>query len=98
MIQSIVAHFVQAIRYKLWWLLPTAVLAASGETLGWSARYWSSLNDGILQTPYTIQYVCCLHCRLYALPNRVFPETLEYCQRSLRQRHCLRRISSLSDD
>ena len=62
---TLVAHLVEAIYFKLWWLLPTAVLAGLGEILGWSARYWSSLNDGILQTPFLIQYVpLSLHCRL----------------------------------
>ncbi|EJD50224.1 RTA1-domain-containing protein [Auricularia subglabra TFB-10046 SS5] len=37
-------HLGQAIRYKLWWLLATAVLCGVGETIGWSARLWSSLD------------------------------------------------------
>lgn len=50
-------HVVEVWYFKLWWLLPTVVLAGLGEVLGWSARYWSSLNDGILSTPFLIQYV-----------------------------------------
>lgn len=54
---SPVVHTVEALYFRLWWLLPTAVLAGLGEILGWSARYWSSLNDGILDTPFLMQYV-----------------------------------------
>ncbi|KLO10602.1 RTA1 like protein [Schizopora paradoxa] len=49
------AHFVEAVYFKLWWLLPTAVLAGLGEILGWSGRYWSSFNGGVLSTPFMIQ-------------------------------------------
>ncbi|KLO17014.1 RTA1 like protein [Schizopora paradoxa] len=48
-------HFVEAVYFKLWWLLPTAVLAGIGEIIGWSGRYWSSFNGGVLQTPFLIQ-------------------------------------------
>ena len=41
----------------MWWLLPTVVLAGLGELVGWSGRYWSSLNDGTLDKPYIMQYV-----------------------------------------
>ncbi|KAI0692283.1 RTA1 like protein-domain-containing protein [Cytidiella melzeri] len=40
----IALHLGQAIRFRIWWLLPTAVLAGIGETIGWVARYWSSRN------------------------------------------------------
>jgi len=48
-------HFVEAIYFKMWWLIPTAVLAGIGEIIGWSARYWSSFDDGTLSTPFLIQ-------------------------------------------
>jgi hypothetical protein len=34
-----VIHFYQAIRFRLWWLFPTAVACSLTEVLGWSARY-----------------------------------------------------------
>jgi hypothetical protein len=37
-------HLGQAIRSRLWWLLPTIVIAGLGETAGWSGRLWSSIN------------------------------------------------------
>ncbi len=52
-----VIHFVEAIYFKMWWLIPTAVLAGIGEIIGWSARYWSSFDDGTLSTPFLIQSV-----------------------------------------
>ncbi|RDX55812.1 RTA1-domain-containing protein, partial [Lentinus brumalis] len=54
---SMVLHLLQAVRYRAWWLLPTAVLAALGETLGWSGRLWSSYSP-LNQTPFFIQIVC----------------------------------------
>ncbi|KAI0724598.1 RTA1 like protein-domain-containing protein [Cerioporus squamosus] len=54
---SMVLHLLQAVRYRAWWLLPTAVLAAFGETLGWSGRLWSSYSP-LNQTPFFIQIVC----------------------------------------
>ncbi|KZT28250.1 RTA1 like protein [Neolentinus lepideus HHB14362 ss-1] len=49
-----VIHLGQAIAYKEWWLLPSAVLACIAEVLGWSARLWSSKNPYLLE-PYLIQ-------------------------------------------
>ena len=37
-------HLIEAVWSRMWWLLPTAVLAGCGETIGWSGRLWSSLN------------------------------------------------------
>ncbi|KAI0092753.1 RTA1-like protein [Irpex rosettiformis] len=34
----------QAIWFKLWFLIPTAVLAGIGETIGWAGRFWSTQN------------------------------------------------------
>jgi len=52
-----VIHLGQAIRFRMRWLLPTAVLAGIAEVLGWSARLWSSQNPP-LSTPFTIQISC----------------------------------------
>ncbi|RPD82508.1 RTA1 like protein [Lentinus tigrinus ALCF2SS1-7] len=52
-----VLHLGQALKYRAWWLLPTAVLATLGETLGWSGRLWSSYAP-LNQTPFFIQIVC----------------------------------------
>ncbi|KAJ7464157.1 RTA1 like protein-domain-containing protein [Mycena latifolia] len=41
---STVVHVGQAVRYRLWWLFPSVVLAGCMEVLGWSGRLWSSLN------------------------------------------------------
>ncbi|KAI0692285.1 RTA1 like protein-domain-containing protein [Cytidiella melzeri] len=41
---STALHLSQAIWFKIWWLIPTAVLAGIGETIGWVGRYWSSRN------------------------------------------------------
>ncbi|KAI0756944.1 RTA1-like protein [Daedaleopsis nitida] len=54
---STILHLVQAIRYRAWWLIPTAVLAAFGEVIGWSGRLWSSY-DHLNNTPFLIQIVC----------------------------------------
>ncbi|KLO08421.1 RTA1-domain-containing protein [Schizopora paradoxa] len=50
-------HTVQTFYFRMWWLLPTVVLAGLGELVGWSGRYWSSLNDGTLDKPYIMQVV-----------------------------------------
>src|SRR6266403_3465414 len=39
-----VVHIVQAIRFRLWWLFPTAIFCGILETTGWSARLWMSRN------------------------------------------------------
>ncbi|KAI0354291.1 RTA1-domain-containing protein [Trametes cingulata] len=51
---STVLHLGQAIRSRLWWLLPTACLAGVGEIIGWVARLESS-HDPTLINPYLIQ-------------------------------------------
>lgn len=48
-------HLGQAIRFKLWWLLMTAVIAGIAEIMGWGARLWSSKNPTNI-TPYLMQY------------------------------------------
>jgi hypothetical protein len=51
-----VIHVVQAIRFRQWWLFPTAVLCGLLEVLGWSARLWSSKSPFLLE-PFYIQCV-----------------------------------------
>ncbi|KAF8161965.1 RTA1 like protein-domain-containing protein [Mycena galopus ATCC 62051] len=51
---STTLHIGQATYFRAWWLFPTAVACGIGETLGWSARLWSSLNP-IASTPYLMQ-------------------------------------------
>ncbi len=52
----LVLHLVQAIRTRTWWLLPTVVLAGSGELIGWGARTWSHYAP-LNHDPYVAQYV-----------------------------------------
>ncbi|KAJ6493452.1 RTA1 like protein-domain-containing protein [Mycena sanguinolenta] len=49
-------HLMQATRYRLWWLFPTVILCGLLETLGWSARLWSSLNV-MAPHPFEIQLI-----------------------------------------
>ncbi|KAJ7446599.1 RTA1-like protein [Mycena latifolia] len=56
---STILHFGQAIRYRLWWLFPSVVLAGGLEVLGWSGRLWSSLNM-TLATGFEIQIIATL--------------------------------------
>ncbi|KZV75157.1 RTA1-domain-containing protein [Peniophora sp. CONT] len=41
---STAMHLVQAVYFRLWFLLPTVVLCGLGELTGWSGRLWSSYN------------------------------------------------------
>jgi len=48
-----------AIRYRLWWMFPTVIIAGIGEMLGWAARLWSSqdinnFNPFLMQITTTI--------------------------------------------
>ncbi|KAJ7028653.1 RTA1-like protein [Mycena alexandri] len=49
-----VLHIGQATYYRMWWLLPTAVLCGIGKLLGWSGRLWSSISLAA-QTPFLMQ-------------------------------------------
>lgn len=40
----VVAHLCQGLWLRMWWTLPTIVLAGLLEVLGWSGRLWSSYN------------------------------------------------------
>ena len=68
MIHVPVIHLGQSIHYRMWWLLPTAVLAGVGEVLGWSARLWSSHNP-LLNTPFLMQWEYCNLSSLGCLIN-----------------------------
>jgi len=56
---STLIHLGQTLRYRLWWLLPTVVLAGLLEALGWTGRLWSSKNPGLL-TPFLMGIVATL--------------------------------------
>jgi len=47
-------HLLQAVKFRMWWLFPTVILAGVLEILGWSARLWSSISPMLL-TPFEIQ-------------------------------------------
>ncbi|KAI0048958.1 RTA1-domain-containing protein [Auriscalpium vulgare] len=53
---STILHLGQAIRWRIWWLLPTAVLCGLLEVAGWSGRLWSSFNID-LRAPFMLQIV-----------------------------------------
>ncbi|KAK7058065.1 RTA1-domain-containing protein [Favolaschia claudopus] len=54
---STLLHFGQAAVYRMWWLIPTAVLAGILETIGWGGRLSSARDPAIFQS-YEIQIVC----------------------------------------
>ncbi|KAF9647189.1 RTA1-domain-containing protein [Thelephora ganbajun] len=37
-------HLGQALRARMWWLLPTVVIGGVGEIIGWAGRLWGSKN------------------------------------------------------
>ncbi|GJE99943.1 RTA1 domain-containing protein [Phanerochaete sordida] len=49
-----ILHILEALYTRLWFLLPTVVLANIGEIIGWSGRVWSSQNV-FANTPFLIQ-------------------------------------------
>lgn len=53
---STILHLGQALKFRLWWMIPTATLAGILEIVGWSARLWSSQNPRLL-TPFEMQLV-----------------------------------------
>ncbi|KAF8266590.1 RTA1 like protein-domain-containing protein, partial [Lactarius quietus] len=75
-------HIVQALRYKTWWLFPTAVVACTTEILGWSGRLWSSLSP-LDRTPFLIQV-----STLIMAPHILLLRTLllgpQYCRMSMK--------------
>ncbi|KAL4243401.1 RTA-like protein [Abortiporus biennis] len=54
---SAVLHLAEAIYFHMWYLIPTAVLGATGEIIGWAGRFWSSVSP-LLDDPFTMQIVC----------------------------------------
>ncbi|TFK73783.1 RTA1-like protein [Pluteus cervinus] len=53
---STFVHTGQAVRYRMWWLLPTVICGGTGEIIGWSGRLWSSHVDTVLlRNPFMIQ-------------------------------------------
>jgi len=53
-----IVHLAQAIRSRLWWMIPTVVLCGLTEIIGWSGRLWSSYDVQNMD-PYLMQYVLC---------------------------------------
>ncbi|KAJ7578416.1 RTA1-like protein [Mycena floridula] len=51
---SSILHLVEALAFRSFFMLPTAVFAGLLEILGWSARLWSSLNT-TSKIPFSIQ-------------------------------------------
>jgi len=52
-----IIHFLQAVRYRMWFMLWTAILAGILECVGWAGRLWSAYNV-LASTAYTMQIVC----------------------------------------
>jgi len=46
-------HIVQAVRFRLWWLIPSTIFCGFLELVGWSGRLWSS-KDPALKMPFVI--------------------------------------------
>ena len=67
-----VLHLGQALRYRAWWLVFTAVLAGAGEMAGWGGRLWSTFQP-LAENPYMMQYVP-------AVSIVVYPLTLAPCR------------------
>ena len=51
-----VLHTVQALYFRLWFLIPTAILCGFLEVTGWSSRLWSSQNP-FLERAFILQCV-----------------------------------------
>jgi hypothetical protein len=51
---SQVVHTIQALYFRLWWLIPSAILCGFLEVAGWSSRLWSSRHP-FLFPPFIIQ-------------------------------------------
>ncbi|KAA1467513.1 RTA1-domain-containing protein [Dentipellis sp. KUC8613] len=51
---STAIHLAEAIYFRIWWLIPSAVACGILELTGWAARTWSSIQPLIL-TPYIMQ-------------------------------------------
>ncbi|KAG7100095.1 hypothetical protein E1B28_001875 [Marasmius oreades] len=55
---TLVIHVWQTISSRYWFLVPTVILGAVLEVLGWAGRLWSSRDLG-LRDPFMMQ-ICCL--------------------------------------
>ncbi|KAH8824782.1 RTA1 like protein-domain-containing protein [Flagelloscypha sp. PMI_526] len=53
---SALLHLGLAVRYRMWWLLPTILMCSLVEALGWAGRLWSSYNM-FLRPPFDIQLI-----------------------------------------
>ncbi|PPQ73634.1 hypothetical protein CVT26_010625 [Gymnopilus dilepis] len=53
---STALHTIQAIKYRMPWLILTASLCGVIELLGWAGRLWSSISPLLLK-PFQIQFV-----------------------------------------
>ncbi|KAH9977062.1 RTA1-like protein [Lactifluus volemus] len=51
---STLVHTIQALYFRLWWLIPSAILCGFLEVAGWSSRLWSSRHP-FLFPPFIIQ-------------------------------------------
>jgi hypothetical protein len=51
-----ILHTVQALKWRIWWMIPTMAMGNLGEVIGWSGRLWSSLNPTLLD-PFLMQIV-----------------------------------------
>ncbi|KAJ7575506.1 RTA1-domain-containing protein [Mycena floridula] len=51
---STFVHVCQGIRFRMWWIFPTIVLAGLTECIGWSGRLWSSFSPS-LDVPFLMQ-------------------------------------------
>ncbi|KAF8919306.1 hypothetical protein CPB85DRAFT_1249128 [Mucidula mucida] len=49
-----VVHLRQGVHARMWWTIPTVLLAGWLEVLGWSGRLWSSFSPS-LRDPFMIQ-------------------------------------------
>ena len=71
-VETSAVHVVQAHRSRAWWLLPTVVLAGSGEVLGWIAREWSH-DQPLNSNPFLMQSASSLIQLLFVDPPYLGP-------------------------
>ena len=81
---SLVIHTAAALKYRIWWLIPTVLLAGAGEIIGWAGRLWSTYNLPD-QTPFMMQYVSSAQVSLQ--PKEMLIFVTESCARSSRRHH-----------
>jgi hypothetical protein len=54
MVIWIVLHLGQALYFRLWWLIPSAVFSGILEVVGWGGRVWESKNP-FSEKPFLLQ-------------------------------------------